>query len=94
MPTITVQVPDDLKKRMDAAETVNWSAVARLAFEKQLTCAEQLAKLQELTKNSTMTEEDAIELGRLVNKGLAERYRKYFEEKAAKSMKKSSVAKA
>jgi hypothetical protein len=68
MPTITVNVPEDLKKRMDAHDTVNWSAVARNAFEKQLESQILLHKIRELTKDSTMTEEDAITLGRELKK--------------------------
>ena len=33
---INIVMPPDLKRRMDAAPAVNWSAVAREAFERKL----------------------------------------------------------
>jgi hypothetical protein len=78
MPTITVQVPDELKRRMDKHEIINWSAVARNAFEKQLS---NLEFFKEFAKDSTMTEEDAIRFGREVSQKAGERYRKLYGKK-------------
>ena len=75
MPTVTIQIPDDLKRRMEKHEIINWSAVARHAFEKQLS---DLEFFKEFTKDSTMTEEDAIRLGRQVSRKSGERYRKRY----------------
>ena len=33
MPTITLSMPDELKKKMDEFEDINWSAVAREAIK-------------------------------------------------------------
>ncbi len=81
MPNITVSVSEDLKRRMDALDTVNWSGVARQAIEKHLTSYE---RFRELTKHSEMTEQDALELGRIVNEGMAKRINKEIEELRAK----------
>jgi hypothetical protein len=61
MPTITVAVSDELKKRMEALDTVNWSAVARKSFEEQVRLAEIL---EQVAQKSDITEEDAIAMGR------------------------------
>lgn len=71
MPTMTLAVPDELKKKMEKFPEMNWSEVARQAIRQRV---EMLETLKEFTKDSTMTEEDALELGRKVNKALAKRY--------------------
>jgi len=71
MPTVTVAVPEDLKRKMDEHDTINWSGVARKAFEKQLA---DLAFFEKIAKKSDMTEEDAIKLGRELKKGTYEKY--------------------
>ncbi len=53
---MTVSVPDDLKKKMEHAGCVNWSEVARQAFEEavrrreMLEAAESMDRLRESTK--------------------------------------------
>ena len=84
MPNVTIAIPEELKKRMDACETVNWSGVARQAIERQL---DDLEFIKEFKKDSSMTEEDAVRLGRLVNKGLSERYRKLAEQRKTSKKK-------
>lgn len=71
MPTMTLAVPDELKKKMEKFPEMNWSEIARQAIRQRV---EMLETLREFTKDSTMTEEDALELGRKVNKALAKRY--------------------
>jgi len=72
MVSITLSVPEELKKDMDAFAEINWSAVAREAIKSKI---ELLKKFKAFTKQSTLTEEDALVLGRKVNKALAQRYR-------------------
>lgn len=73
MVSVTLAVPSELKKDMDEFPDINWSAVARAAIKEKVIL---LRKFREFTKDSTMTEEDALKLGRLVNQGLAKRYKK------------------
>ena len=70
MVNLTLSVPEDLKEKMDSFEDINWSAVAREAIKKRI---KMLETIREFTKDSTMTEEDAIKLGRELNKRLAKR---------------------
>ena len=70
MVNITLSVPEEMKKQMDLFTEMNWSAVARAAIKQRII---MLQKFREFTRNSTMTEQDALELGRKVNEGLAKR---------------------
>jgi hypothetical protein len=73
MTTMTLAVPSELKQKMDTFPEMNWSEVARQAFMQRVRDLEFLKKFKE---NSTMTEEDALRMGRELNKGLAKRYAK------------------
>lgn len=71
MTNITLSIPEELKKEMDKFPEMNWSEIARAAIKQRI---EILKFFKEFTKDSILTEEDAIELGRKVNKALAKRY--------------------
>jgi len=71
MPTITLSVPEDLKKEMDESREINWSEVARVAIKNKIL---QLKLLKQITSKSKLTENDALELGRKINKSLHQRY--------------------
>lgn len=71
MPTITLSVPEDLKHEMDEAREINWSEVARAAIKIKIS---QLKVLKAISTKSKLTEKDALELGRKINKSLYERY--------------------
>jgi len=73
MVSITLAVPEELKKEMDKFQEMNWSAVAREAIKNKIIL---LNKFRQFTKESTITDEDAIKLGRSLNKSLAQRYKK------------------
>jgi len=70
MVSVTLSIPSELKNRMDLFEEINWSAVAREAFDEKIKDLEFLKKFK---AKSTLTEEDAIALGRERNKNLAKR---------------------
>ena len=70
---MTLAVPKELKNQMDQFPEINWSEVARKAFREKV---EDLKFLKEFTSKSELTEEDALELGRKVNKALSKRYRR------------------
>ncbi|WP_455392178.1 hypothetical protein [[Eubacterium] cellulosolvens] len=73
MVNMTLAVPKELKNLMDQFPEINWSEVARKAFREKV---EDLKFLKEFTSKSELTEEDALELGRKVNKALSKRYRR------------------
>lgn len=74
MPTITLSVPEDLKKEMDEVQEINWSEVARAAIKIKI---EQLKILKSITAKSKLSEKDALELGRKINKSLHDRLSKW-----------------
>jgi hypothetical protein len=73
MVSITLAVPAEMKHEMDLFPEINWSAVAREAIKKRL---EMLEKFREFTKNSTLTEDEALVLGRSVGRSAAKRHKK------------------
>ncbi|MBI2670561.1 hypothetical protein HYX18_01090 [Candidatus Woesearchaeota archaeon] len=73
MVSITLSISEELKKEMEVFHEINWSAVAREAIKNKIS---MLKKFKEFTRESTLSEEDALRLGRKVNKNLAKHYRK------------------
>ncbi len=69
MPTITLSVPEDLKRDMDLSKEINWSEVARTAIRSKVA---QLKILKAISAKSKLTEKDALELGKKINKSLHE----------------------
>jgi len=72
MVSITLSVPQDMKQEMDTFQDINWSAVARQAIKRKLL---MLEKFKEFTKDSTLTEEEALELGRQVGEKAMKKHR-------------------
>lgn len=70
MVTLTLAVPKELKDKMEGFPEMNWSAVARESFIQRVKDLEFIKKFK---AKSTLTEEDAIKLGRELNKNLAKR---------------------
>ena len=69
MGTITLSVPDVVKRKMDQIDTINWSAVARHAFIEQLKESERsnmLRRFKKIVSKSKLTEKDADELSEKV----------------------------
>ncbi len=74
MATMTLAIPDEMKKKMDELPELNWSEVARQQFAERIRDMEALKIIKKFQKTSTLTEEDALELGRKVNEAAARRY--------------------
>ena len=70
MPSITVNVDDDLKDRMEKHPEINWSEVTRQAIQEKI---ETLEVMDELTSDSELTESDVAELADKINKRGRER---------------------
>jgi hypothetical protein len=70
MPTVTVNVDADLKDRMEEHPEINWSEVARSAFEEKI---DDLEMMQRLSSDSELTEDDVDELAELIDSNVAER---------------------
>ncbi len=66
MPTITVNVDDDLKERMENHPEINWSEVTRQAIQEKI---ETLEVMDELTSESELTDGDVQEIADKINEG-------------------------
>jgi ribosomal protein L15 len=75
MPTITVNVDDALKERMEKHPEINWSEVTRQAIRTKI---EKLELMDELTAESDLTDADVDELAAKIN----ESARKRIEEES------------
>jgi len=76
MPTITVNVDDDLKERMEKHPEINWSEVTRQAIAEKI---DALEVMDELTSESELTESDVQEIADKIN----ERGRERIDEESA-----------
>ncbi|MFC6988455.1 hypothetical protein ACFQJD_06550 [Haloplanus sp. GCM10025708] len=70
MPTITVNVDDALKQRMEKHPELNWSEVTRQAIQDKI---EKLELMDELTADSELTEADVDEISAKINESARER---------------------
>ena len=73
MTTITLAVPDEMKKKMDSFPEMNWSEVARQAFMQKI---EDMNFLRTFKEKSKLTEADALRLGKEVSKEVSNKLRK------------------
>ncbi|MFH1224865.1 MAG: hypothetical protein V1676_03600 [Candidatus Diapherotrites archaeon] len=72
--TLTVSIPEKLKRELNEVKGVNWSEETRQFLEGRVKRLRVLKKLDELTRNSELTEKDALEFGRKINAGIARRH--------------------
>jgi hypothetical protein len=70
MPNITISVSEELYKTIKHHKQIRWSEVARRAMANY---AQKLAMLDKLTEKSELTEEDAVRIGRKINKSMAKK---------------------
>lgn len=77
MAELKVEISEDLKREIDRTSFRDWSKVARDAIREE---ASKLARLKGIASKSKITEKDALELGRTINKGLHERYKELYPE--------------
>ena len=78
MEHLTISIPEELKKKMDVLRVINWSEVAREAFAKRVELTEGYERFQKLVSKSKLTEKDAEELAKSVNKSMRERLKKSY----------------
>jgi len=70
MPTITLSVPENLKREMEQFREINWSEVSREAISEKIKKLELLKVLDKLASKSELTDKDCLELGKKVNKNM------------------------
>jgi len=62
MGTITLSVPDKLKKKMSKTDWINWSSVARHAFSEILKDVKELQLKKKIKEISEIDEDDTREI--------------------------------
>ena len=72
MGTVSVSVPDELKEKMTHMEEINWSAVARKAFEEKVN---QVELMKKISNKSKLSEKDAFEISNKINKSMVKRFK-------------------
>ena len=70
MPTITVNVDDELKERMENHPEINWSEVTRQAISEKI---KKLELMDELTVDSELRDEDVDEIASKINSSARQR---------------------
>jgi len=70
MVTMTLAVPGELRHKMESFPEINWSEVARQAFNQKI---EDLEFLKKFKSKSKFTEEDALKFGREMNTKLSKK---------------------
>jgi Arc/MetJ-type ribon-helix-helix transcriptional regulator len=73
---MTLAIPSELKKEMDELRFVNWSEVARDAFKAKIS---EWQLFQSILKKSKLTQKDADEISRKINKAASERLLKEYQ---------------
>ena len=71
MTNMTLAVPNDLHEIMRKHTEIKWSEIARQALWEH---ARKLELMDKLLAKSKLTEEDALDIGRKINKGIARRH--------------------
>ncbi len=72
MSSMTLAIPADLKVKMKQFPEINWSEVARQAI---LQKTRQFEQLNRLLSKSTLTEQDAVEIGKQIKQRVWKRHR-------------------
>jgi hypothetical protein len=78
MAAITLSVPEDLKKRMDSVDWINWSSVARKAFVEKLSDVKGLETKKKIAEISEIADDDK----RVVREDVAKQVVKSIEKTA------------
>jgi hypothetical protein len=72
MGTMSVSVENGMKERMNQLNEINWSAVARKAFEEKL---KEVEILKKIASKSKLTAKDVNEISQNINENMAKKFR-------------------
>jgi uncharacterized protein YktA (UPF0223 family) len=78
MPTLTLAIPEDLKKDMETMPELNWSEIARKAIQEQ---AAAYKRFKAIVAKSKLEEKDARAIAASINESM---YKKYKEQHDAR----------
>lgn len=72
MGELIIEISEDLKQKMLEMRGIDWSRVINAFVRERIS---EWARLHLILDKSALTEEDAVEIGRKVNKSLAKKYK-------------------
>ncbi|HLC91372.1 MAG TPA: hypothetical protein VJI15_06425 [Candidatus Nanoarchaeia archaeon] len=72
MATMSVSVEEEMKEKMSRLQEINWSAVARHAFEEKL---REVDILKKIASKSKLTAKDADEISRKISESMARKFK-------------------
>ncbi|MEK6926808.1 MAG: hypothetical protein AABX11_00090 [Nanoarchaeota archaeon] len=75
MATITLSIPEEIKIQMEKFEWLNWSAIAREAFQRRIKQLQILNKLEKDFKNSKLSDKECLELGKQLKDSMCQELR-------------------
>ena len=78
MASVSFTISDELKAKMKKFPWINWSEVSREEAIEREKINEDFEAFNKIVSKSKLTEEDALDLGREVNKGLHKRYKELY----------------
>ncbi len=73
MTNMTLSVPEELHKEMNAHSEIKWSEIARQAFDKKI---KELHWIDALLSKSKLTENDVEEIGHKIKNEIKKRFSK------------------
>lgn len=71
MVELKITLSDDLKRKMSEL-SIDWSVVVDAFIREKLS---EWIELRSIVSKSKLTEEDALEIGKQINKGLSQKYK-------------------
>ncbi len=71
MPTVAIKIPYDLKNRMEKHKEIDWDELVQKAIKTQLS---RIELADSLSSSSQLTEDEALEIGEDIKKGMAKRH--------------------
>lgn len=75
MATLTLHIPEDLKRDLEETKLLGWEDIAISAIRDRI---KKLKSLNAMASKSKLTEEDALHLGRQLRKSVHERHAKEY----------------
>ena len=75
MGNMTLAIPDELQEKMSRHKEIRWSNIARETFEERL---RELEFMDNILKDSRLSEADAEEIGHNIKAEIRKRFEKRF----------------
>ena len=78
MVSVSFTISDELRAKMEKFPWINWSEVSREETIKREMLHEGFEEFNRIVSKSKLTEEDAMQLAKEVNRGMHARYKKLY----------------